>query len=125
MNNTEHHRLFSRADISFRVKLTFEDGTIVLGDTGNVGLGGLLVVTDEKLSDGHTCTIAIELSKDLEIESRGEVLRTDEQGVTIKFTAVRSDDLDHFDALIRYNLKGDDGLVEDTHNDDRPVLELY
>ena len=88
-----------------------DDGTEISGTSENVEFGGLLLSSDQTIPIETKCTITIKLSDELKIEAKGEITRITDDEIIVIFSALRERDLDHLDALIRYNSTDDDELV--------------
>lgn len=125
MSTVDHHRMFSRSSTHFPVTLLCEDGTEVKGVSENVGFGGVLVSGAPSMGDGARCSVSIDLSDEIFIEGRGEVIRVSDDGVVVEFLAVRKLDLVHLDALIRYNAQDDSDFDEVKHEASKAGLALY
>ena len=100
----DEKRKFTRVPFSTKVGLTAGERTIFANEMRDVSLGGAYVLTTESLPQGTGCQLDIELTGPaslLCIRVEGEVLRSDPDGMAIKFTRIDLDSLIHLNHLIR------------------------
>ena len=80
-------RKFPREAFKAEVEITHNDST-VQGEAENISLSGLLVKTSESIEVNSTVDVVIYLGtrgKQLKIEIKGVINRSDERGIAIKF----------------------------------------
>ncbi len=112
----EDKRRFSRIFFNMPTELTIADSSYTVERIENLGIGGCLLKIKDDLPIGAECKIAILLSDEpqsLRVEVSGEIVRSDEETVGIKFTRIGPDDLNHLQNIIRYNAEHPDKISEE------------
>ncbi len=106
MNDEQNKREFTRAPIHVDVRLTPPDGIVLRGRVANVSMNGLRFPTDQPLPVGTECAVELVLDGGegrICIQATGKVVRVDGAGMSIEFSAVDGDSLEHLRSVVLYN----------------------
>ncbi len=99
---------------STRVTAVGGEKTVSADDTRDISLKGLYVVTHSVIPAGTECLVELVLSgesTDLKLRIQGEVVRTDEEGMGIRFNSMDIDALIHLKNILYYN-SGDPDRID-------------
>jgi len=110
---TLEKRNFSRVD--FRIVATVKHGARqFVGAVSNLSLGGVFLVTDQRLPIGEVAEILIALDDQPEnsVTMTGRVARAAPEGIAINFEKMDSDSYIHLKNLVALN-SGDEGRIQD------------
>ena len=103
---TDEKRQYDRVVFKVEAELTVQTGAYRAEGVSNLSLGGCLLPITEHFEPGTSCQVKIKMggtSSELTIRLGGEVLRSNEKGVAIKFVAMGSDCLLHLQNIVRHN----------------------
>jgi hypothetical protein len=79
-------------------------GTMVEGETRDIGFAGLWLPTDSPLSERATCTVTIHLAETIKIRANGLVVRSEDDGFAVQFLELLDlESYGHLRNLILYN----------------------
>lgn len=123
MKRTEK-RKFTRAPFETEIRVVTDDRIVVSNRLRDVSLGGAFVLVDKSLPDGTPCILSVDLVGPrslLRIEVEGEVVRSDEDGVAVRFVRIDVDSLVHLRHLIKVH-SGDPETIDDEYA--RKLLEV-
>lgn len=111
---SQEKRRFSRIFFNVRAKLEVEGATYVAERIANLSVGGCLIQVGENLQSGSPCTFTILLDRmEPGVRVIGEVLRSAEGEVVVKFTTIDPEDLFHLQNIIRYNAEDPDDIEDE------------
>lgn len=111
---SEEKRRFSRVLFDVRARLEVEGATYVVERIANLSVGGCLVKIGEDIQSGARCTFTILLDRMAPgVDVIGEVLRSIEGEIVIKFTTIDPENLFHLQNIIRYNAENPDNIEEE------------
>ena len=102
----EERRQYERVVFKAEADLVVQDNAYHADEIGNLSLGGCLLPIVESLVPGTACQVKIKIggaSTELSIVLNGEVLRSNEKGVAVKFTHMEPDCLMHLQNIVRHN----------------------
>jgi hypothetical protein len=118
-------RKFTRVLFETTIKITADKTVIVSNRLRDISLGGAFVFTSgPSLPEGTSCILEIDLvgrATLLRIQIEGEVVRSDEEGMAVKFTKIDLDSLVHLRHLIAVHAR-DPKTVDVEY--DKSLLEL-
>ncbi len=103
---TEERRQHFRVAFKVEAELAIQGSSYRAEEINNLSLGGCLLPIVEELAPGTACRVMIKMggpSSELTISLNGEVLRSDEKGVAVKFTNMDPDCLLHLQNIVRHN----------------------
>ncbi len=107
MQNTGvEQRRNMRSSISARAELRLHTGVLMEGNSRDISLTGIFIHTDRMLPVGNTCHLTVVLeggASEFRIDTKGEVVRVDEDGIAVEFYEVALDSLQHLCKLLLYN----------------------
>ena len=109
-------RRFSRVNAPFEVILAAEAREEVTGRLRDVAIQGLFVSCDEDFAMDTVVWFRIVLQggiDDLEIVGKGRVVRIEDEGVAINFTAIDPESVPHLRNLIALNAEDPEGVWEE------------
>jgi c-di-GMP-binding flagellar brake protein YcgR len=101
-------RRFTRVDVVMEITLQPKHADPAKKDLKDISLGGAFVMHCNDLPEGTECTLSIQISGrsgSLRAEVEGEVVRTDENGMAVRFTNVDLDSLLNLQQLLKANSK--------------------
>ncbi|MFO8048881.1 MAG: PilZ domain-containing protein [Desulfosudaceae bacterium] len=106
--------------VVFRVKAKMEyDGRIVEGEVLNLSLKGMLVDTDIDIPENQELAIKVYLSgttSEVNLNMKGEVVRSDQTGVAIEFREIDLDSFIHLRSVVGYNEGDEDKVMKEFYN---------
>ena len=108
MNGSDRRR-HKRVEFStqIRVLLDADDRQIdLVGDSKDLSLKGIYILTDEKVAEGTKCSLKIFLTggvEDIELKMESTVARADEKGLGITFDSMDVDSFTHLKNIVKYN----------------------
>jgi hypothetical protein len=108
-------RRFSRVPFRIEAEIQSDNGTFY-GDVRNLSLKGMFVAVPESHPVGEVVDIKIFLAHDdpvVMIEVVGEVVRTDSEGIAVKFTRVDLDSFTHLRKVVSLNTGDDDAVMDE------------
>ena len=118
-------RRFSRIGFDMAAYLTVNEQRYLFSEVGNLSVGGcLLFMSDMHFEKGTTCQFWLPLdpeNPDLGIKVFGEIVRCDEESVSVLFTSIDPESLFHLHNVIRYNAPDPD--VIDNEISEHPGLK--
>ncbi|MFT5729873.1 MAG: hypothetical protein ACI8PB_004046 [Desulforhopalus sp.] len=101
---TVEKRKFSRIVFDVEVKLTVGESDYNLDRITNLSVGGCLLTVNDGFAAGQECTVTILLSRMAPgVLVYGKIVRAAEGEVSIQFTSVTPENLQHLQNIIRYN----------------------
>ena len=103
----DDRRRRTRVPVHFEVTIRVQDRTIKL-ETRNISLNGMLCDPDSRLRTGDQGEARITLSPDAVIIAEAKIVRSDDNGMAIAFTAVQEDSFFHLRKLVQYNTEDAD-----------------
>lgn len=124
----DEKRKFTRVLFETTIKITAGSAVIVSNRLRDISLGGAFVsASGTSLPEGTSCILEIDLigrATLLRIQIEGEVVRSDEEGMAMKFTKMDLDSLVHLRHLIAVHAQDpkamdaeyDKGLLELEHD---------
>jgi hypothetical protein len=111
---SKDNRRFSRIVLNVRARLVVSGEQYSIDQIANLSVGGCLLHIGKDLSLGSKCTLTILLARmEPGVDVSGEIVRSNEGEVGIKFTAVNPDSLFHLQNIIRYNAENPDIIEEE------------
>ena len=99
-------RKYSRAQVAVTAILTPSGGEPIDVDVIDISMGGMFVRADEILAPGTRCQITILLGHfkhELPIGADGVVIRSNEDGIALKFGSVKIETAPELQSLIVFN----------------------
>ncbi|KAB2890884.1 MAG: PilZ domain-containing protein [Desulfobulbaceae bacterium] len=99
-------RRFSRIGFAMAAMLTVEEKLYVFDHVKNLSIGGCMFETRDQFKPGQPCRLWIPLEPadpELGVEVFGEVVRSDQGHVSLRFTRIDPDSLFHLQNILRYN----------------------
>jgi len=100
-------REFSRVSVAMRVEITAGGKTVFSSHLKNISMGGLFLISPEKLPLGSDCQMAIFLEdpkRQDRITARGKIVRVTEEGMAIHFEEIIGpESYHHLRNLVLYN----------------------
>lgn len=97
-------REFTRVPFKTEVRLTAAGKTIISNKLRNISLGGAFISSDETFPLGAVCLLEIKLTGPatlLKIGIEAKVMRTEDNGIGVKFTRMDVDSLIHLRHIVR------------------------
>ena len=109
-----NNRRFSRIVFNVRARLVAGEKKYSIAQIANLSVGGCLVHIGEDLPLKSECTLTILLARmEPGISISGEIARSGDGEVGIKFTAIDPDGLFHLQNIIRHNAENPDVIEEE------------
>ncbi|MFP4039571.1 MAG: PilZ domain-containing protein [Desulfosudaceae bacterium] len=106
--------------VVFRVKAKMEyDGRSIEGEVLNLSLKGMLVDTDINIPENQELAIKVYLSgttSEVNLNMKGEVVRSDQTGVAIEFREIDLDSFIHLRSVVGYNEGDEDKVMKEFYN---------
>ena len=108
MNGSERRR-HKRVDFSTRIRvlLDAENRQIdLVGDSKDLSLKGIYILTDERVDEGTKCSLKIFLTggvEDIELKMESTVARVEKNGLGIRFDSMDVDSFTHLKNIVKYN----------------------
>ena len=117
---SEERRENTRVNFHTTATLKFPDNSFENCETRDLSVKGVFVldVTDQEVGD--ECDVELFLSggtSDLALRMRGEVVRSQDEGVAINFYEVDLDSFYHLKNIVYYNSENPDELEENYYED--------
>ncbi len=107
-------RRFSRIYFNVMAKLTVEETVYTVDRIVNLSVGGCLLEIAEDLPLGSNCKFTILLERMAPgVDVLGEIVRSGNGEVSLKFTTIELDSLFHLQNIIRYNAENPDVIEEE------------
>ena len=103
---TEERRQYGRVVFKVEAELAVESDSYRAEEITNLSLGGCLLPVTAELDPGKPCRMTINIggsSSDLTIRLKGEILRSNEKGVAVRFVNMDPDCLLHLQNIVRHN----------------------
>lgn len=111
---TVEKRKFSRIVFDVEAKLTVGDSEYFLDRITNLSVGGCLLTVTGSFTVDEECSVIIRLSR---LESGvlvyGKIVRVAEGEVSVQFTSVTPENLQHLQNIIRYNVDDPERIEEE------------
>lgn len=105
----EDKRRFSRIFFNVQAKLTAGEAVYSIDRIANLSIGGCLLEIEDELPLGSNCKFTILLpGKVPGVDVLGEIARTGNGEVSLRFTAIEHENLFHLQNIIRYNAEDPD-----------------
>jgi len=103
---TEERRQYDRVVFKVRAELAMKRKSLYADAISNLSLGGCMLPIADEVAPGTPCEVIIKMggsSSELMIRLSGEVLRSNEKGVAVKFINLEPDCLIHLQNIVRHN----------------------
>ncbi len=111
---TEEKRRFSRIVFEVAARLTVNDNVYNLDRMTNLSVGGCLLSVSDDFEVEQECIVTILLDRmEPGVVVHGRIARVTETEVSIQFTAVTPENLQHLQNIIRYNAEDPDSIEEE------------
>ncbi len=111
---TVERRKFSRIVFDVEAKLTVGEDEYNLDRLTNLSVGGCLLAVNDGFAAGQECTVTILLSRmEPGVLVYGKIVRLAEGEVSIQFTSVTPENLQHLQNIIRYNVDDPERIEEE------------
>ena len=111
---TDNKRRFSRIFFNVRAELEVGGAVYTVDRIANLSVGGCLLEIDEKFPLGSDCKFTILLPRmEPGIDVFGEIIRTGNGEISLKFTTIDTENLFHLQNIIRYNAEDPDVIEEE------------
>ena len=107
-----------RADFKATIVVKTEHKEIVSGNTRNISLNGVLIESQEHLTNGEECIVQIILNgmtPPLTLEIKGEIARNSADGFAVHFEEMDVETLHHLKQIVLYNTDDPDGFIEESN----------
>jgi hypothetical protein len=109
---TEQKRSNTRVPFNSRAEVRSSDRTVE-GEVRNLSLKGMMIATEERLPEGEEVDVTMYLTgvgSQLSLEMKAEVVRSEGNGLGLRFTEVDVDTFIHLRNVVAYN-EGDDDKI--------------
>ena len=113
---SEDKRRFTRVPFKTKTKLTVEGKLFTADELYNLSVGGCFLPVAADMKVGAAVSLSIALSgtdTDVHVRVEGEIIRSESNGVAIKFTEIDPDSLIHLQNIIRYNAVDTEAVNEE------------
>jgi len=111
---TVEKRKFSRIVFAVESELTVGEVEYNLDRITNLSVGGCLLAVNDGFAAGQECTVTILLSRMVPgVLVYGKIVRVAEGEVSIQFTSVTPENLQHLQNIIRYNVDNPERIDEE------------
>ncbi len=111
---TNEKRRFSRIFFNVMAKLAVDGAVYTVDRIVNLSVGGCLLEIEENLPLGSECTFTILLARMAPgVDVVGEIVRSGDGEVSLKFTTIEPENLFHLQNIIRYNAEDPDVIEEE------------
>ncbi len=125
MCSEPNKRDFTRVPSGLDVDILMEDGCELAGRVQNVSMRGIFVPTERAFEEGVKCRVMLHLGgrgHGITLEARGEVARSSENGLGVRFDEIAYNAFQHLRKLVRYNAD-DPGVIEEELNSHLGIRE--
>ncbi len=113
----EEKRRFRRIFFNVRAKLMVDGAGYQVDRIADLSVGGCRLEIDKPFPPGSACTFTIMLQRMAPgVEVLGEVVRVGEGEISIKFTSIEPENLQHLQNIIRYNADDPDAVELEISN---------
>lgn len=110
----DEKRRFSRIFFDVQAKLTVDGVVYAVDRIANLSVGGCLLEIDADFILGSGCVFTILLPHMApEVNVLGEIIRTGNGEVSLKFVTIEAEDLFHLQNIIRYNAEDPDAVEQE------------
>jgi len=120
----ENRREFTRVPFHVKTRIATDKKTYVVDKMRDLSLGGCFLPASEPtvwgpqedIDAGKPCTVTIELSgttTGLKVDIAGTIVRVNEGGIAVEFTAITPENLYHLQNIIRYNAMDADRIDQE------------
>jgi len=102
----EEKRKHKRITFKVAAEILVGGESICAEEIDNLSLGGCLLPVTAQWPEGTACRVEIHIggpSSKLSIHVDGEIIRSNEKGVAVKFTHIDPDGLMHLQNILRHN----------------------
>jgi len=109
-------RRFSRIGFAMAAVLEVGEKVYSFDNVTNLSIGGCMFETGDRINPGQPCRLWIPLEPadpKLGVEVFGEVVRSDQTHVSLRFTRIDPDSLFHLQNILRYNALDADRIEEE------------
>lgn len=109
-------RRFSRIGFGMAAELTVAGMVYPFAQVDNLSVGGCLLKTTLTFPQGAACRFWLPLettSPELGVEVFGEIIRSDGEAVSVRFTKIAPDSLFHLQNLVRFNAPDPDRIEDE------------
>lgn len=115
MDETSQSERRKKTRVAFQMvaELTAQGQPLSIKGSSDISLQGLFVETEANLAPGTPCQVTIRLAGDdesLTLHLEGEVVRSQENGLGIRFTSMDPDTFFHLRNIVLYNAADPDAL---------------
>jgi hypothetical protein len=111
---TVEKRKFSRIVFDVEVRLTVGEVDYTLERITNLSVGGCLLSVNDGFAEGQECIVTILLSRmEPGVLVYGKIVRVAEGEVSVQFTSVTPENLQHLQNIIRYNADDPERIDEE------------
>lgn len=111
---TDEKRRFSRIFFDVQARLKVDEIIYSVDRIANLSVGGCLLEIDGEFTLGSGCTFTILLPHMApEVNVLGEIVRTGNGEISMKFITISAEDLYHLQNIIRYNAEDPDAVEEE------------
>jgi len=118
----DEKRRFSRIFFNVQAKIAINGTVYTVERIANLSIGGCLLEVEKEFAPGTNCTFTIVLpGMAPEVEIQGEIVRTGDGELGLKFTTIEPENLFHLQNIIRYNAEDPDAIEEEI--DEHPGLK--
>ncbi len=115
MRSEPNKRDFTRVPSGLDVDILMEDGSELAGHIQNISMRGIFVPTEHTFEEGVKCRVMLHLGgrgHGITLEARGEVARSGEKGLGVRFDEIAYNAFQHLRKLVRFNAD-DPGVIEE------------
>lgn len=120
---TEEKRRFSRVVFKMQAELAVQGRLFAVAEIANLSVGGCQLAIGEDFTPGTECSLLIQLNpadRRMNVETGGEIVRSQDGVIGVKFTSISPEALVHLRNIIRYNAADPDRIEREI--DDHPGL---
>ena len=102
-------RMYERVEFATAIRIIIDTGDKsieVKGDSKDLSLKGIFIVTKEKVLQGSPCAVKIYLSgstEELSLQIQGVVARIEDNGLGIFFDSMDVDSFTHLKSIVKFN----------------------
>ncbi|MBI5095149.1 MAG: PilZ domain-containing protein [Candidatus Hydrogenedentes bacterium] len=116
MTEGRNRREFTRIPIKVGVEVRCDSGVVLTGVVSDLSLNGLLLAASEGAPVGARCDMRLRLDgggEILTVEAKGQITRSDAEGMAITFDQVDADSFEHLRNLVLYNSSDPDRVSDE------------